>query len=52
MKRYTIDFGGGEIEIYADSESEAMLMFRKWLLIAPGKVWIPGYNCIKEEEID
>lgn len=53
MKRYTIEFGGGnEIEINAESERDAMEAFRAWILTAPGAVWIAGYNCIKVEEID
>ena len=48
MKRYTIEFGGGEIEINAESERDAMV----WIANAPGAVWIAGYNCIKVEEID
>ena len=52
MKRYTIEFGGGEIEINAESERDAMEKFRIWIANAPGAVWIAGYNCIKVEEID
>ena len=52
MKCYTIEFGGGETEINAESERDAMEKFRAWIFNAPGIVWMDWFHCTKVEEIE
>lgn len=49
--KYSIDFAGN-IDIYADSPTEAMQYFKNWLHIATGNLYMYGYNITDEKELE
>lgn len=51
MYCYEIVFSG-DVNIYAESEAEAMQKIRTWFAVSPGSLHLDGYNCIDIKKVE